>query len=99
MKTIANFGTLQEAQALKLNLGSMGIEVFIPDEVSAGIAPYFFVNQAGVRVQVGDDDEERAREILKRGFGRLLSDEGDEGDEGDEDKSSEESDSSMETRK
>ena len=35
MKTVANLGSLQQAQNLKLMLGSMGIDSFIPDERSA----------------------------------------------------------------
>ena len=39
MKTIANFGTLMEAELLKLKLASFGIDAFIPDELTAGVAP------------------------------------------------------------
>jgi len=40
MITIANFGTLMEAELLKLKLASFGIEAFIPDELTAGVAPH-----------------------------------------------------------
>ncbi|MEM8956081.1 MAG: DUF2007 domain-containing protein [Verrucomicrobiota bacterium] len=65
MKTIAQFGSLDEAQALKLKLGSVGIEAFIPDEMSAGIAPHLFINRVGIRVQVAEKDEAEAREVME----------------------------------
>jgi hypothetical protein len=65
MKTVANLGSIQEAQRLKLLLGSFGIEAFIPDEISAGMAPYLFMGRVGVRLQVPDDDEDEARRILE----------------------------------
>jgi hypothetical protein len=68
MKTIANFASLQEAQALKLTLGSVGIEAFIPDETTAGVMPHHFMNRTGVRVQVAEEDEAAARELIKHGF-------------------------------
>ena len=50
---------------LRLKLGSMGIEAFIPDEVSAGVAPHLFATKAGVRVQVSEADEAAATEIIE----------------------------------
>jgi hypothetical protein len=64
MKTVANFNSLEEAQILKLELGSCGIESFIPDEMSAGVAPHIFLTKAGIRVQVADEDEEDARQVI-----------------------------------
>ena len=68
MKTVANLGSIYAAQALKLKLGSAGIEAFIPDEMSAGLAPHHFMNPSGVRLQVADADEEQARKIIEDGF-------------------------------
>ncbi len=65
MKTVANLGSIQEAQRLKFLLGSFGIEAFIPDEISAGLTPFTFMGRVGVRLQVSDDDEEEARRILE----------------------------------
>ncbi len=65
MKTVANLGTIQAAQNLKLYLGSFGIEAFIPDEVSAGVAPHLFMSRTGIRVQVVEKDEELARKIIE----------------------------------
>ncbi|MEM0895466.1 MAG: DUF2007 domain-containing protein [Verrucomicrobiota bacterium] len=64
MVTIANFGTLQEAEMLRLKLASMGINAFIPDAETAGVAPYLFNTPSGVRVQVREDDVEEAMTAL-----------------------------------
>ena len=42
LKTIANLGSIQKAQSLKLLLASIGIEAFISDELIAGIEPHLF---------------------------------------------------------
>ncbi len=67
MKTIANFGTLMEAELLKLKLASCGIDAFIPDELTAGVAPHIFANRSGIRVQVADSDFENAKELMVSG--------------------------------
>ena len=71
MITIANLGSIQEAQNLKLKLGSVGIEAFIPDELSAGLAPFFLTTKAGVRLQVEEKDEVLARRIIEHGFDQI----------------------------
>ncbi len=68
MKTVANLGSIQAAQSLKLKLGFAGIEAFIPDEVSAGVAPHLFMSRAGVRLQVAEADEAEARKIIEDGI-------------------------------
>ncbi len=65
MITIANCNDLTEAQRLKMALESAGIPSFIPDEMTAGIAPYHFLSPSGVRLQVAEENEVEAREILK----------------------------------
>ena len=67
MKTIANFGTLMEAEFLKLKLASCGIDAFIPDELTAGVAPHIFSTRSGIRVQVADSDFENAKELMVSG--------------------------------
>jgi hypothetical protein len=64
MKTIGNFGTLIEAELSKLKLASFGISAFIPDELTAGVAPHIFSTRSGIRVQVADADFENALEVL-----------------------------------
>ena len=61
MKTIANFGTLMEAELLKLKLASCGIDAFIPDELTAGVAPHIFATRSGIRLQVAEKDVESAK--------------------------------------
>jgi len=63
--TIANCFDLGQAQQLKTLLESEGIEAFIPDEFSAGVAPHHFNSPAGVRLQVAAVDEAKARELVK----------------------------------
>lgn len=65
MVTVANLNTLIQAQQLKARLAASGIEAFIPDEVSAGVVPLFFVTKAGVRVQVAEEFEDDARAIVE----------------------------------
>lgn len=65
MKTIANVISLDEAQRIRIILGSAGIDIFIPDEIMAGLYPHHFEGASGVRVQVAEEDEEVAREILR----------------------------------
>lgn len=61
MKTIAHFGTLMEAELLKLKLASFGIDAFIPDELTAGVAPHIFATRSGIRLQVAEKDVESAK--------------------------------------
>ena len=56
---------------LKLLLGSAGIEAFIPDEISAGLTPYLFMGRVGIRLQVADECEEEALQIIKHGFDHI----------------------------
>jgi len=64
MITIRNCHDVGEAAMLKLLLEGCGIDAFIPDEASAGIAPHFFNTSAGVRLQVADEDAEAARNVI-----------------------------------
>jgi hypothetical protein len=61
--TIANCLDLTEALRLQMLLGCASIEAFIPDENSATLAPHYFFG-SGVRVQVAEDDVERAKRIV-----------------------------------
>ena len=71
MKTIANLFSVQEVDNLRILLGSAGIEIFVPDEVTASILPHTFMTKTGIRVQINDDDEALAREVIEesRGIG------------------------------
>ena len=63
MITVARCTTLQEAQFLKMMLESSGIDAFIPDEVTLGMAP-FLNPKKGIRVEVGDSQEAEARAVI-----------------------------------
>ena len=65
MKTIAHFGTLMEAELLKLKLASFGIDAFIPDELTAGVAPHIFATRSGIRLQVAEKDVESAQAAMQ----------------------------------
>ena len=67
MKTIATFTWLPEADALCMRLGAEGIEAFVPDQHTATANALYGNAIGGIRVQVADEDVERAREILGGG--------------------------------
>jgi hypothetical protein len=62
--TVANCYDVQEAMRMKLALEAAGIPAFIPDELTAGIAPFHFMTSSGVRVQVAADRLDEARRIV-----------------------------------
>jgi len=64
MKTIANLFSVQEVDHLRILLGSAGIEIFVPDEVTSTLLPHTFMTKAGIRVQVSEEDEALAREVI-----------------------------------
>ncbi len=45
-------------------LDANGIRSFIPDENVAIVAPYLFATKSGVRIQVFDEDETRAKSVI-----------------------------------
>ena len=74
MKTIAHFGTLMEAELLKLKLASFGIDAFIPDELTAGVAPHIFATRSGIRLQVAEKDVESATAAMQSEIDPLTDD-------------------------
>lgn len=62
--TVANCYDVQEAMRIKLALEAAGIPAFVPDELTAGIAPFHFMTSSGVRVQVASDRVEEAQKII-----------------------------------
>ena len=80
MKTIANFGTLMEAELLKLKLASCGIDSFIPDELTAGVAPHIFATRSGIRLQVAEKDVESAKAAMLSEVDPLTDDFSNEGE-------------------
>ena len=65
MVTIANCFDMNEALHLQMVLGGADIEAFIPDEITGTIAPYVFFG-SGLRLQVAEEDAERAAKIIAR---------------------------------
>lgn len=65
MTTIRNCNDIGEATMLKLLLESCGIDAFIPDEVGAGLTPHFFRTDAGVRLQVAEEEAEDALRVIE----------------------------------
>ncbi len=63
MITIANCRDWEETQLLKSKLESIGISVFVPDEMSNldGLIMHF----GGFRIQVKEEDAEAARAVLR----------------------------------
>lgn len=61
--TITHCFDIVEANRLRMALESAGIPVFIPDELTATAAPHF-LGTNGIRVQVPDEYEAQAREIV-----------------------------------
>lgn len=66
MITVANCYDIQEAFSLQMALTAANIPSFIPDEATAQNAPYFFVgSEAGVRLQVPEENMVEAQQIIK----------------------------------
>lgn len=64
MTTVANCFNIVEVQSLRIALDAHGIESFVPDENMATVAPYMFTIGSGVRLQVAEEDAERATELI-----------------------------------
>lgn len=64
MTTVAHCLNIQEAAQLQMLLEASGIPSFVPDEISAGIAPHHFLTPSGVRLQVAAEHAEEARRLI-----------------------------------
>ena len=47
-----------------VKLASFAIDAFIPDELTAGVAPHIFATRSGIRLQVAEKDVERAKAAM-----------------------------------
>jgi len=63
MKTLTTVLWLNEADALRLALEREGIAVFLPDQFAAQSDPFLSQAMGGIRVQVGDEDYEKALQV------------------------------------
>jgi hypothetical protein len=64
LMTVASFSDVAEAELAKDRLGLEGIRAFVIDAQTVGVMPFLTGSTGGVRLQVGQQDVERAREIL-----------------------------------
>jgi hypothetical protein len=64
MITIANCFDLAEVQHLRIALDSAGIPAYVPDEITATVAPFQFFSNTGIRLQVAEDQAEEARAVV-----------------------------------
>jgi hypothetical protein len=69
-----------EAELLKLKLASFGIDAFIPDELTAGVAPHIFATRSGIRLQVEEKDVESAKAAMQSEIDPLTDDFSSEGE-------------------
>ncbi|MCX6853679.1 MAG: DUF2007 domain-containing protein [Verrucomicrobia bacterium] len=65
MLTIAKFSKVEEAHMLRLRLEAGGVRAFIPDENVVQMHWLYSNAIGGVRVQIAEDDFDRAKEILE----------------------------------
>jgi Putative prokaryotic signal transducing protein len=65
MKTVATFSWLDEAYVARATLEGNGMRAYIPDELTVSTRPLLGNAIGGVRVQVEDEEYERARQILR----------------------------------
>ena len=63
--TVAAFAGVAEAQLARERLELEGILAFVADAQTSGVMPFLTSATGGVRVQVKQEDAERAREILR----------------------------------
>ncbi len=70
--TIARFSKPEEAHLLRLRLGAGGVEAYVQDENLVQMDWLYSNAIGGVRVQIAEEDEERAEEILREEPGDML---------------------------
>jgi hypothetical protein len=63
LTTVATFTSTAEAELAKERLALEGVRAFVLDQVTAGVMPYATAG-GSIRLQVGAEDAERAREAL-----------------------------------
>lgn len=64
MVTIAKYTTLDEAQLARMKLEGNGIYAFVADEAMVTMNWFYSNAIGGIRLQVRDEDESRALEVL-----------------------------------
>jgi hypothetical protein len=64
MITVATCNDPMHAQLLKSVLEDSGIQVLIPNEYSAQTMPHLILAMGGIRVQVPEEQEEAAKQLI-----------------------------------
>lgn len=64
MKTVAAFTKVEEAHLLRASLEGSGIAAFVRDEFTVAANPLYANAIGGVKVEVADEDYDRALEVL-----------------------------------
>jgi hypothetical protein len=64
MRTVATYGTLEEALLARARLEDSGIKAFLPDEFTASSGFGVFNAIGGIRLQVEDEDLPLASQVL-----------------------------------
>ncbi len=72
--TIATFSTLVEASIARDQIEAEGVRVFLADTQAVGIAWHLTTAMGGIKLQVMDDDADRAISILEVDDGPSVSD-------------------------
>ncbi len=62
--TVAAFADVAEAELAKERLELEGVLAFVADAQTSGVMPFLTSATGGVRVQVKQEDVEKAKEIL-----------------------------------
>ena len=65
MKTIATFKKEHEAHLLRIKLEDCGVPAIVSDDITAGVAPYLTNAIGGIKVQVADEDFDKAQAALQ----------------------------------
>lgn len=65
MKTVASFGKPEEAHLARSMLEGSGISAVVRDEFTVGLNWLYSSAVGGVKVDVADEDLQRAREVLE----------------------------------
>jgi hypothetical protein len=66
MKTIASFMNSEDAHLLRIKLGDEGINAIVNNDIMSQVLPYYTNAIGGVKVEVPDDEFEKAQAILNR---------------------------------
>lgn len=67
--TLATFDTIAQAHVAKGELEAIGVRAFLTDEETVGMLWHFANALGGVKIQIAEEDSERAVALLRERFG------------------------------